>query len=226
MPELRSYTWLEEYCLNRFGSRAALEARLPVPATDEQLRQLSNDRYLSTLALRVFRAGLKHSLVDAKWPAFEQAFFGFDPDKVVLMGAEHIERMMQDTRLIRHLGKLRSVPRNAQMILDISAEEGSMGNFIAEWPVTDITGLWRLIARRGNQMGGLSAPRYLRMLGKDTFVPSNDVVAALKAQGVVDKVPSSQRDLAATQAAFNQWHAESGRPMCQLSVMLGHTVNH
>ncbi len=39
------------------------------------------------------RAGLKHSLVDANWPAFEQVFFGFDPEKVVLMGAEHLERL-------------------------------------------------------------------------------------------------------------------------------------
>jgi hypothetical protein len=28
------------------------------------------------------------------------------------------------------------------------------------------------------------------------------------------------------QGAFNQWHAESGRPMCQLSMMLAYTVNH
>ena len=64
------------------------------------------------------------------------------------------------------------------------------------------------------------------MVGKDTFVPSYDVVAALNAQQLVDKVPTSLRDLAIVQNAFNQWHAESGRPMCQLSQMLAFTVNH
>jgi 3-methyladenine DNA glycosylase Tag len=64
------------------------------------------------------------------------------------------------------------------------------------------------------------------MLGKDSFVPSGDVVAALKAQGVVDKVPTSRAELAAVQSTFNHWQAESGRPLCQLSVMLAHTVNH
>ncbi len=226
LPVLRDYSWLEEHCLNRFGSRAALEARLPVPRSDEELRALSDDRYLSTMALRIFRAGLKHSLVDAKWPAFEQAFFGFDPEKVVLMGGEHVERLMQDARLIRHLGKLRSLPRNAQLILDIRQEHGSMGRFIADWPVSDITSLWRLLTKRGSQLGGLSAPRYLRMLGKDTFVPTEDVVTALKAQGVIEKQPTNMRDLAAAQAAFNHWHQQSGRPLCQLSLMLAHTVNH
>ncbi|HLV17192.1 MAG TPA: DNA-3-methyladenine glycosylase I [Pseudomonas sp.] len=223
---MRDYPWLHEYCLNRFGSPQALQARLPVPLSAEALRAVPDDRYLSQISLRIFRAGLKHSLVDAKWPAFEEAFFGFVPEKVVLMGSEHLERLMGDTRLIRHAGKLASVPRNAQMVLEITRRHGSFGAFLADWPVEDITGLWRYLAKEGNQLGGLSAPRLLRMVGKDTFIPSEDVVAALKAQGIIDRAPTSQRDLAAVQAAFNRWREQSGRPLCQLSMMLAHTVNH
>ncbi|MBB3104970.1 DNA-3-methyladenine glycosylase I [Azomonas macrocytogenes] len=223
---MHDYRWLYEYCLNRFGSTAALEAQLPMPKSAEELRILPDDRYLSQMALRVFRAGLKHSLVDAKWPAFEEAFFGFVPEKVVLMGGEHLERLMQNKQLIRHLGKLKSVPLNAQMLLDIAKEKGSFGALIADWPVTDIVGLWKYLAKRGSQLGGASAPRFLRMVGKDTFVFTEDVIAALKAQGIVDKAPTSQRDLATVQDAFNALHAESGRPLCQLSVMLAHTANH
>lgn len=223
---MRDYKWLHEYCLNRFGSAQALQALLPQPRSDAELRALSDDRYLSVISLRIFRAGLKHSLVDAKWPAFEEVFFGFDPEKVVLMGAERLENLMQDARLIRHLGKLKSVPRNAQFILDVRREKGSFGALIADWPVTDIVGLWKYLAKHGNQLGGLSAPRFLRMVGKDTFIPTDDMVAALKAQEVIDKAPTSLKELAAVQAVFNQWHAESGRPLCQLSVMLAHTVNH
>ena len=223
---MRDYRWLHEYCLNRFGSAEALEARLPMPLGDNELRALPDDRYLSQISLRIFRAGLKHSLVDAKWPVFEEAFFGFVPEKVVLMGAEHLERLMGNARLIRHPGKLASVPRNAQMVLEVAAEHGSFGAFLADWPGEDIVGLWRYLARHGNQLGGLSAPRLLRMVGKDSFIPSEDVVVALKAQGIVDRTPSSQRDQAAVQDAFNAWRAESGRPLCQLSMMVAYTVNH
>jgi 3-methyladenine DNA glycosylase Tag len=223
---MRDYKWLHEFCLNRFGSAKALEAMLPQPRSDTELRALSDDRYLSLISLRIFRAGLKHSLVDAKWPAFEEVFFGFDPEKVVLMGAERLENLMQDARLIRHLGKLKSVPRNAQFILDVRREKGSFGALIADWPVSDIVGLWKYLAKHGSQLGGLSAPRFLRMVGKDTFIPTDDMVAALKAQDIIDKAPTSLKDLAAVQAALNQWQAESGRPLCQLSVMLAHTVNH
>lgn len=223
---MQDFQWMLEYGINRFGSLAALEARLPQPATAAQLTAVSDDRYLSLLALRVFRAGLRHSVVDAKWPNFEEVFWQFNPDKVVLMSAEHIERLMQDTRIIRHLGKLRSVPRNAQMVLDIRREYGSFGVFLAQWPSSDIVGLWRYLAKQGQQLGGMSAPRFLRMAGKDTFLLSNDVTAALIAQGIVTKQPTSQRDLAAVQEAFNSWQAQSGRPLCQLSMLLALTTNH
>lgn len=223
---MRDYPWLYEYCLNRFGSVEALEARLPQARTPAELAAVNDDRYLSLISLRIFRAGLKHSLVDAKWPAFEEVFFGFDPEKVVLMGGERLENLMQDARLIRHLGKLKSVPRNAQFVLDIAREYGSFGKLLAQWPSSDIVGLWKLLAKRGNQLGGMSAPRFLRMAGKDTFVLSDDVVAALKAQEIVDKAPTSQKDLAQVQAAFNTWQEQSGRPLCHLSMMLSYTVNH
>ena len=223
---MRDFQWMLEYGINRFGSLKVLEARLPQPATKAQLLAVPDDRYLSLIALRVFRAGLRHSVVDAKWPNFEEVFWQFNPEKVVLLSAEHIERLMQDTRIIRHLGKLKSVPRNAQMLLDIRHEFGSFGAFLAQWPEDDIVGLWRYLAKHGHQLGGLSAPRFLRMAGKDTFVLSDDVVAALVAQDIVTKRPTSQRDLALVQEAFNAWQAQSGRPLCQLSMLLALTVNH
>ena len=82
---MRDFQWMLEYGINRFGSLAALEARLPIPATAAELMTVSDDRYLSLIALRVFRAGLRHSVVDAKWPNFELVFWGIDHKKGVLM---------------------------------------------------------------------------------------------------------------------------------------------
>ena len=44
---MRDYKWLHEYCLNRFGGPAELEARLPQPRSAEALRALGDDRYLA-----------------------------------------------------------------------------------------------------------------------------------------------------------------------------------
>lgn len=220
------YRWLQDTVRDRFDSDDAMEAFLPRPLTPDQLKQLGDDRYLSAISLRVFRAGMKHSVVDAKWPAFEEAFWGFDPETMVLLTPEQIDGYMNNERIIRHRTKLQTIPRNAQFILDIRQEQGtSFGEFIADWPSHDIIGLWRLLARRGARLGGRSAAGFLRLVGKDTFLLTSDVVARLVAAGVIDQAPTSQRDQQRVQDAFNELQQASGRPLCQLSAMLSLTIN-
>jgi len=50
------------------------------------------------------------------------------------------------------------------------------------------------------------------------------VVAALILAGVVDKEPTSQKDLLATQEAFNEWSAQSGRSRSQISRLLALSI--
>lgn len=62
------------------------------------------------------------------------------------------------------------------------------------------------------------------MMGRDCFILSLDVVARLVAEGVVDKTPTSKRDLAAAQDAFNVWSMQSGRCLTQISQTLAFSV--
>jgi 3-methyladenine DNA glycosylase Tag len=203
---------------------AALEERLPTPKTPQQLADTPDDRYLSQMSRRIFRAGLKHSLVDAKWPAFEEVFHGFDPRRVRAMSDEAMEKLLDDARLIRHWGKLKSVRDNAAAMLEIAAENGSFGKWLAGWPGEDIVGLWDALAKRFTQMGGNSGPSFLRMVGKDTFILTPSVTAALKHWGAVAATPKNRQDRAQLQKAFNAWAAETGRPLCQLSLILAASV--
>src|SRR5271169_2287177 len=203
---------------------AALEARLPTPKTAEQLRATPDDRYLSQMSLRVFRTGLKHSVVDAKWPAFEAVFQGFEPRRVRAMSDEALEALLGDTRVIRHWGKLKSVRDNAAAMIALSEEHGSFGAWLADWPGTEVVGLWEGLAKRFSQMGGNSGPTFLRMVGKDTFILTPSVIAALKHWDAVDAPPKNRKDRAAVQSAFNAWATETGRPLCQLSLILAASI--
>jgi hypothetical protein len=69
-------------------------------------------------------------------------------------------------------------------------------------------------------MGGNSGPSFLRMVGKDTFILTDSVVVGLKHWGAIGKPPKNRGDRAAVQAAFNGWAAQSGRPLCQISLIL------
>jgi 3-methyladenine DNA glycosylase Tag len=214
---------IHETARTRYGA-AALEERLPQPKTNEELRATADDRYLSQMSLRIFRAGLKHSVVDAKWPVFEEVFQGFDPRRVRAMSDEAMENLLTDSRLIRHWGKLKAVRDNAAAMLDIASEHGSFGAWLAGWPGDDIIGLWDALARRFSQMGGNSGPMFLRTVGKDTFVLSPSVIAALKRWGAVAAPPKNRQDRARVQASFNEWAAETGRPLSQLSMILACSV--
>ncbi|MDX1802729.1 MAG: DNA-3-methyladenine glycosylase I [Alcanivorax sp.] len=210
--------------VNRKGSLRGVQAQLPQVLEGDALQARDDAFYLSAMTRRVFRAGLKHSLVDSKWPAFEEAFFGFDPEKLVLMPDSMLEERMQDTRLIRHWGKMKAIRHNAQLVVDLSREYGGVGAFLAGWPAEDTVGLWQLFKKRGKQLGGNSGPAFLRMVGKDTWYPTADVVAALKGHKVIDRAPSSQRDQKAAQQAINLWQQQSGWPQAHISKVLAFTV--
>lgn len=202
------------------GGPDRLAERLPAPSSPEQLASIADDRYLSLMSLRIFRAGIRHSVVDARWPAFEDAFAGFEPGAVRAMSDEDLEALMADARLIRHWGKIKATRENAAAMCRLAEEAGGFGRYLADWPGDDVVGLWEDIAKRFSQMGGSSAPVFLRMAGKDTFILTPDVVRTLNRYGAIDGTPKGKRDRARTQEVFNAWVAETGRPLSALSLIL------
>ena len=58
----------------------------------------------------------------------------------------------------------------------------------------------------------------LRNMGRDTFIVTGDVVRCLRRAGLdITDEPTTQRELKLIQAAFNDWHQESGLPYAHMS---------
>ena len=220
MPAV-SFQAVHEAALLRHGSEG-VASRLPEVLGEAELHAIPADRYLSRMSQRMFRAGLKHSVVDARWPAFEQAFFSFDVERVAGLYDEQMEELLENKNLIRHAGKLMAVRHNARAMLDI----GDFPGWIAGWPVTGITALWAELGKRMKQLGGDSAPRFLRMVGKDTFVMSPSVVAGLRYWEGFEGAGKSKADRAAVQAIMNRWVEESGLPIGHVSMILALSTDH
>lgn len=208
----------------RHGGPEKIKRRLPELVSADVLRSRSDSWYLSVLTRRTFRAGLNHAWVDKQWPHFEKTFFGFDPDKLVLMPDEMFDERMEDPKLIRHHGKMHAIRINAQLVRELRAEYGSMGEFLAQWPATDGVKLWEVFRKRGKHLGGRSAPAFLRMVGWDAWMPTTHVLAGLVARDIVPKALTSMRDRQAAQDAFNHWSAESGWPIAHVSQLLAMTI--
>ncbi len=219
-----AFAKIQKAAEQRLG-KAELKRRLPKVKTAAALRKVSDDRYLSLMSLRIFRAGLRHDMVDAKWPAFEKAFRGFEPRKVRAMSDEQVEALMGDRRLIRHLGKLKSVHANAAAMCDLAAERGSFGAYLADWPAEQIVALWDDLAKRFHQLGGNSVPYFLRMAGKDTFILTYSVVKALQHWRAFPGEPKDKKDRARVGEIFAAWAGETGLPLAHLSMTLAASVD-
>jgi 3-methyladenine DNA glycosylase Tag len=202
----------------RKGGPKGLEKLLPRKPDMKALAKLPDDRILSEMTKRVFSAGFAWSVIEAKWPGFEKAFLAFKPARLTFQPDDFWDGLLSDTSIVRNGAKIQSVRENAAFVQEIAREHGSFGKFLAKWPSSDQLGLLDLLAKRGSRLGGNSGQMFLRFVGWDGFVTSQDVVACLRDAGldIADEV-KSKGDLAKVQAQFNAWAVETGLPYVHLS---------
>jgi 3-methyladenine DNA glycosylase Tag len=202
----------------RKGGAKALAALLPKVPDRMALAKLGDDRVLAEMAKRVFCSGFAWTVIEAKWPGFEQAFLKFAPGKLAIQPDKFWDALTKDTRIVRNGAKIMSVRANAAFVVEVAKEHGSFARMLAAWPATDQVGLLDLLAKRGAHLGGNTGMMLLRFLGWDGFVTSKDVIACLRDAGLdIGEEVKSKRDLAKVQAQFNAWAEETGLAYTHLS---------
>jgi 3-methyladenine DNA glycosylase Tag len=218
---MESFASIFERAARRHGGRAVLEAQLSKPKSRAALRRVRDDRILAEMTRQVFNAGFVWRVIEAKWPGFEVAFHGFDPKKIARLSNQDLEKLRRDERIVRNPQKIQATRDNARLLVELAKEHGSAARWLADWPESDIVGLWQELEQRGSRLGGFSGPMFLRHIGKDTPMLSSDVLAALRrAKVVTSKSPRSKKALTEIQKAFDAWRAESGRSLTEISRVL------
>ncbi|GAA3537388.1 DNA-3-methyladenine glycosylase I [Zobellella aerophila] len=209
----------------RKGGEASLKALLATPLhTAAELAAIPDDRWLSSFTMSIFQSGFVWEVIRNKWPDFERAFFGFEPEKMLLLDAGHMERLNNDSRIVRHARKIAAVPANARMVLELGKPFGGFGAFVASWPQDDRVGLWQVLKAHGRLLGGNIVAYSLRRLGVDTFIFTPDVSAYLRQHGVVSAGLGSKTGMAQAQDAFIRWRRESGLSFSEISKTIAFSV--
>ncbi len=221
---MRTFEELYAIAADRKGGPEALEAMLPAPLPQEALQDTTDDRWLATMAKCIFQAGFNWKVIDAKWEGFEAAFGGFDVARVGFYHDEDLDRLLGDERIVRNGQKIQAVLENARFLMDLAKENGSAARFFADWPVTDQIGLTKIMSKQGSRLGAMTGQRVLREMGRDSFILTTDVLARLKAEGIIDASATSSKAQSAIQSAFNKWMTESGRGLTQISRILAYSV--
>lgn len=221
---MQDFDTIFEIAADRKGGSAAFESTLGRPKTPADLAAIPDDRWLSTMSKCIFQAGFNWKVVEHKWPDIEEVFEGFDIGRMGFMTDEDIGSHLSDKRIIRHGKKIAAIRENARFLGELAHENGTAARIFAEWPAEDYIGLLAMLKKRACRLGGNTAMYFLRFMGVDSFILSRDVVTALMRENVVDKSPTSKRDLEKVQAAFNDWRMQSNRPLIQISRILACSV--
>lgn len=205
----------------RKGGPEALEAMLAeADGHRRDIAALGDDRILAEFTKRVFQSGFNWKVIEKKWPDFEAAFHGFDVGRNAMMSDDDLDRHLANKGIVRHAQKILSVRDNAIFLSDLAKEHGSAARFFADWPVEDHVGLLEVLKTRGARLGGATGQYALRFLGRESFILSPSVTAALIEAGIVDKASTSKSALRKVQEAFNRWRAETGWSLTRLSRIL------
>ena len=221
---MRNFDEIYAIAADRKENLEVLVSSWEAPKSKSDLAKTPDDRWLSCMTRCVFQAGFNWKVVENMWPGFEEAFEGFDIGHCLMLNDDDLSRLVSDTRIIRNGQKIKAVIQNAALVSALSTEHGGVGRFFGQWPSDDFIGLLALMKKQGARLGGNTGPYFLRIMGVDSFILSRDVTARLIAEGVVDKPPTSQKDMAATQEAFNTWGAQSGQPLAHVSRILALSI--
>lgn len=218
---MRSFAEILAIAAARKGGEDRVLAGMPVPKSAAELAATPDDRWLAAMAGGIFATGLSTAVVRAKWPGIEAAFHGFDVGRVSMLDDDGVEALLSDPRVIRSGAKIAAIRENAVFIRGV---QGGFGRRVGDWPGHDFAGLLAWLVKEGSRLGGSTGAYVLRYMGRDGYILTRDVVARLVAEGVVTGAPTSARAMAAVQAAFNAWAAESGQNLTTISRVLAQSI--
>jgi 3-methyladenine DNA glycosylase Tag len=99
-------------------------------AIPERINAESLDDYLEIMTKAIFQAGLRWSLLDAKWPAFQKAFENFDTRVVASFTEKDIEELSNNADIIRSPKKIEGTIKNARVLMELEKEYGSFKKYL------------------------------------------------------------------------------------------------
>src|SRR5688572_2532572 len=108
----------------RYSSTVEPESQELTMKEPERIKPTKLADYLEVLSKAVFEGGMNWEVIESKWPGFQEAFDGFDPEKIASYSPEDIDRLMADPRIIRNGRKVNATIHNAGAMIEAEKEFG------------------------------------------------------------------------------------------------------
>ena len=143
---------------------------MPEMEAPPRINPQSPGDYLEIMSKVVFQSGMSYKIVDSKWPGIREAFHGFDAAKVAGMTPSDVDRLTQDTKVIRNRRKLESIVGNAQRLLELDSEFGGFQKYLRSHG--DFASLVKDLRKQFKFLGEMGCYYYLYVVGEE--VPPHD----------------------------------------------------
>lgn len=92
-------------------------------------------RLFEMLTLEGAQAGLSWITILKRRKGYRRAFEGFDPTRIAAFTDADVARLLQDTGIVRHEGKIRASIGNARAWMELMAQDGGFSAWI--WQFVD-----------------------------------------------------------------------------------------
>ena len=123
--------------------------------------------YFEKITQAVFQAGFSWQVIRTKWPNFQQAFAGFEVDKVAAFTDEDLERLVEDKGIVRNGRKIAATIHNARICQDLIAQHGSLHNYLRSMDELDYNARSKKFSKQFKFMGAMGTYFFFWSVGED-----------------------------------------------------------
>ena len=96
----------------------------------EQITPTKLADYLEVLTKAVFESGMSWRVIENKWPGFQEAFHGFDPERIANLAPDEVDALTSDTRIVRNRRKIESTIHNAGKMIQLDRDFGGFQKYL------------------------------------------------------------------------------------------------
>ncbi|HEX9375105.1 MAG TPA: DNA-3-methyladenine glycosylase I [Actinomycetota bacterium] len=127
--------------------------------------------YLEVMTKAAFQSGISWRVIEAKWEGFREAFAGFDAERVAELEPPDVDRLAEDTRIVRNRAKIEATVHNARTMLELDGEaRGGFKGYLRSFG--DFDALVKDMRKRFKFLGDTGAYYFLYVVGEK--VPSHE----------------------------------------------------
>ena len=146
-------------------------------------------RLFEKITLEGFQSGLSWLIILRKRENCRRAFANFEIERVARSTGRDVTRLLKNTGIVRHRGKIESAINNARRCEDLIEEFGSLSNYVWRFepePRSRPKKLtWDVLRTLGSSPESTALSKELRRRGW-TFVGPTTIYAFMQSMGVVN----------------------------------------